>query len=45
MFLGEVGGLNSILMLLGVLIIGWFSAFNSDSYLVSVLYMQSTNAF
>lgn len=45
MFLGEVGGLNSILMLMGVLIIGWFSAFNSDSYLVSVLYMQSTNAF
>ena len=44
-YLGEIGGIVEFFMLFGVLMIGWFNKFNSNSYLVSMLYTQSTDAF
>lgn len=45
MFLGEVGGLLECLAVIGTLCVGWYSIFNANSYLVTVLYQQSTDAF
>lgn len=45
MFLGEVGGLIECLAVMGTIMIGWYSIFNANSYLVTALYQQSTDAF
>lgn len=44
-YLGEIGGIVEFFILFGVLIIGWFNKFNANSFLVSMLYSQSTDAF
>lgn len=39
LFLGDIGGLNGALAVLGTLIVGWYSQFNADSFIVTTLYM------
>jgi hypothetical protein len=44
-FLGDIGGLDSTLEILGAILIGSFSKSNAYSHLVSLLFMQSTKKY
>ncbi len=45
LFLGDVGGLNGALVILGAFLVGWFSVFNAESFIVTTLYVQSSAMF
>ena len=44
-FLGDLGGLHDALRGIGLLFVGWYSSFNGNSYILSKLYVQSTQKF
>lgn len=44
-FFGDLGGLNEALTFIGSLLVSWLAKFNAGSFLVSMLYSQSTTKF
>ena len=44
-FMGDLGGLNDALQAIGYLLVGWYSSFNAGSFMLSKLYVQSTQIF
>jgi hypothetical protein len=44
-FIGDVGGLDSVLSLIGSIIMRSYQQFNFYAYLITILYVKSNEAF